>query len=73
MGRRNDLFTPRLRLENSMASDPVVVTENLTKMYGDFVALDKLSITVHQGQILGFIGPNGAGKTTTIKILVGLL
>lgn len=56
-----------------MASDPVVVTENLTKMYGDFVALDKLSITVRQGQILGFIGPNGAGKTTTIKILVGLL
>jgi ABC-2 type transport system ATP-binding protein len=50
----------------------VVETKNLTKRYGDFVALDDLSIHVKKGQILGFIGPNGAGKTTTIKILVGL-
>ncbi|QDT08506.1 ABC transporter ATP-binding protein [Stieleria marina] len=51
---------------------PVVVIENLTKRYGDFVALDSLSMQVDKGQILGFIGPNGAGKTTTIRILVGL-
>lgn len=50
----------------------VVETKNLTKRYGSFVALDDLSISLRQGQILGFIGPNGAGKTTTIKILVGL-
>jgi len=50
----------------------VVETQNLTKRYGDFTALDDLSITVNRGEILGFIGPNGAGKTTTIKILVGL-
>lgn len=50
----------------------VVETRNLSKQYGDFVALDSLSIHVDRGQILGFIGPNGAGKTTTIKILVGL-
>jgi ABC-2 type transport system ATP-binding protein len=50
----------------------VVETRNLTKRFGDFVALDDLSIYVKKGQILGFIGPNGAGKTTTIKILVGL-
>jgi ABC-2 type transport system ATP-binding protein len=55
-----------------MAGESVVVTENLTKKYGDFCALDQLSIQVEKGQILGFIGPNGAGKTTTIKILVGL-
>jgi len=57
-----------------MASNggPVLVTENLTKRYGDFTALDNLSIHVDRGQILGFIGPNGAGKTTAIKILVGL-
>ena len=55
-----------------MSEQPVVVTENLTKMYGDFTALDSLSITLDKGHILGFIGPNGAGKTTTIKILVGL-
>jgi ABC-2 type transport system ATP-binding protein len=53
-------------------AEPVVEIENLTKRYGDFLALDNLSLTVRRGQILGFIGPNGAGKTTTIKILVGL-
>ena len=53
-------------------SETVVETSNLTKRYGDFTALDDLSIHVDRGQILGFIGPNGAGKTTTIKILVGL-
>jgi ABC-2 type transport system ATP-binding protein len=53
-------------------TDRVVETHNLTKHYGDFVALNDLSIHVDRGQILGFIGPNGAGKTTTIKILVGL-
>ena len=50
---------------------PVVVTNNLTKMYGDLTALDQLNMEVHRGRILGFIGPNGAGKTTMIKILVG--
>jgi ABC-2 type transport system ATP-binding protein len=53
--------------------EPVVVTNGLTKKYGEFLALDSLSLTVERGQILGFIGPNGAGKTTTIKILVGLV
>ena len=52
--------------------DPVVVTKDLTKVYGKQVALDRLTLTVGRGQILGFIGPNGAGKTTTIKIRVGL-
>src|SRR5438067_9948856 len=56
-----------------MASgQPVVETQELTKQYGRFVALDRLTLTVERGQILGFVGPNGAGKTTTIKILVGL-
>jgi len=55
-----------------MSEEPVVNIENLTKRYGEFTALDSLSLTLNKGDILGFIGPNGAGKTTTIKILVGL-
>src|SRR5213080_869448 len=51
---------------------PVVETRELTKKYGRFVALERLTLSVERGQILGFVGPNGAGKTTTIKILVGL-
>lgn len=53
-------------------NNPVVETRDLTKRYGKFTALDRLSLSIDRGQILGFIGPNGAGKTTTIKILVGL-
>ena len=56
----------------SSDSQPVVEITNLTKRYGEFVALDNLSLTLNRGDILGFIGPNGAGKTTTIRILVGL-
>ena len=57
---------------NVSSSDaPVVDIRNLTKSYGDFTALDSLSLTVDRGSILGFIGHNGAGKTTAIRILVG--
>ena len=56
----------------TMSQAPAVQTHELTKRYGEFTALDSLSLTLERGQILGFIGPNGAGKTTTIKILVGL-
>jgi ABC-2 type transport system ATP-binding protein len=56
-----------------MGTDGAVVeVRELTKKYGRFLALDRLTLSVGRGQILGFIGPNGAGKTTTIKILVGL-
>lgn len=54
-------------------SGPVLETRELTKQFGEFTALDRLSIVLERGQILGFIGPNGAGKTTAIKILVGLM
>ena len=50
----------------------VVEVSGLTKKYGEFTALDSLTLSVQRGTILGLIGPNGAGKTTTIKILVGL-
>jgi ABC-2 type transport system ATP-binding protein len=56
-----------------MNDGAMVQIRGLTKRYGEFTALDALTMDVDKGQILGFIGPNGAGKTTTINILVGLL
>jgi len=53
-------------------TDAVSVLD-LTRRFGDFVAVDRVSFDVPQGQIFGFLGPNGAGKTTTIKMLTGLL
>ena len=47
-------------------------TEQLTKRYGDTLALDRLDLTVEEGEVYGYLGPNGAGKTTTIRLLLGL-
>ena len=52
---------------------PIIETVNLTKRYGELVALDNLNLAIDEGDCFGFIGPNGAGKTTTIKILATLL
>ncbi len=52
---------------------PMIETINLTKRYGELVALNNLNLTINEGDCFGFIGPNGAGKTTTIKILATLL
>jgi ABC-2 type transport system ATP-binding protein len=53
-------------------SENVVETSKLTKMYGDFTAVDQLDLEVEKGEIFGFLGPNGAGKTTTVLMLMGL-
>lgn len=50
-----------------------VEIENLTRKFGQFTAVDNLSLTVHTGEIFGFLGANGAGKTTAIRMLCGLL
>ena len=50
----------------------MIEIRNLTKRYGDFTAVDDVSLDVARGEIYGFLGPNGAGKTTTIRILAGL-
>jgi len=54
-------------------TEHVLVIDHLTKKFGNFTAVDDISITVKRGEIFGFLGPNGAGKTTTIKMLAGLL
>jgi ABC-2 type transport system ATP-binding protein len=51
----------------------VVEIKNLTKKFGDFTAVDNISLSVAKGEIFGFLGPNGAGKTTTIKMLCGIM
>jgi ABC-2 type transport system ATP-binding protein len=52
---------------------PMIEVKNLTKRYRDRVAVDALSFSLDQGQVLGFLGPNGAGKSTTMKMLTGFL
>ena len=51
---------------------PAIRTEGLCKRYGDTVALDRLDLTVNEGEVYGYLGPNGSGKTTTIRLLLGL-
>jgi ABC-2 type transport system ATP-binding protein len=55
-----------------MMSDVVLESHDLTKRYGEFVAVDSLNLTVRRGEVFGLLGPNGAGKTTTILMLLGL-
>lgn len=50
-----------------------IKVENLTKKFGDFIAVDKISFEVGRGEVFGFLGANGAGKTTAIRMLCGLL
>src|SRR5208282_4983961 len=52
---------------------PMIETRDLTKMYGELYALDRLTLKLERGDVYGFIGPNGAGKTTTMRILATLL
>jgi ABC-2 type transport system ATP-binding protein len=51
----------------------MIESKDLTKRFGEFLAVDRLSFSVEPGQVLGFLGPNGAGKSTTMKMLAGFL
>jgi len=59
--------------QSTTAGDVVVATKALTRKFGDFTAVDSVSLEVMQGEIFGLIGPNGAGKSTLIKMLTTLL
>ena len=55
-----------------MNRDKVIQVEGLTKMFGDFTAVDTITFDIEKGEIFGFLGANGAGKTTAIKMLIGI-
>lgn len=54
-------------------SEAVIHVENLTRRFGEFVAVDHVNFEVGAGEVVGYLGPNGSGKTTTIRMLLGLL
>ncbi len=56
-----------------MDNSPAVIVTDLVKRFGDFVAVNNISLEASKGEIFGFLGPNGAGKSTTIRMLCGLL
>src|SRR5580765_2354609 len=58
-------------LEHGMSA--TIEIQHLTKRFGPFTAVDDVSFTVRDGEVLGFLGPNGAGKSTTMKMITGFL
>ena len=56
-----------------MPSEPAVETRDLTRVFGGFTAVDRVTMQISKGEVCGFLGPNGAGKTTVIRMLCGIL
>jgi ABC-2 type transport system ATP-binding protein len=52
---------------------PIISVNNLTRRFGEFLAVDHITFNVEPGQVIGYLGPNGSGKTTTIRMLLGLI
>ena len=51
----------------------MIEVKNVTKKYGSFVAVDNISFTINDGEVVGFLGPNGAGKSTTMNMITGYI
>ena len=76
MQRQSARGSPRLRyarFSNLMEAPATISTQDLTRRFGELIAVDGVNLRVAPGQFFGFLGPNGAGKSTTIKMLTGLL
>jgi len=59
--------------DDMSSTQPAIQATNLTKRFGDFVAVNRVNFEVQRGEIFGFLGPNGSGKTTTIRMMLGLM
>lgn len=59
--------------DTTQNSQPLIQVENLSRLYGDTVAVNQVSFTLNKGEVLGFLGPNGAGKSTSMQIITGSL
>src|SRR5260221_13261646 len=67
------MTAPGLANTSSTSGEVVLRTHNLSKHYGNRLAVNTLNLEVRRGEIFGFLGPNGAGKTTTIRMALGLI
>ncbi|MCD6025736.1 MAG: transporter ATP-binding protein [Solimicrobium sp.] len=64
---------PEIHLDTSVDQDAVIQAHELTRLFGDFIATERINFRVKRGEIFGLLGPNGAGKSTTFKMMCGLL
>ena len=67
----------KIKIENNSKNEEIkkqiLEIKNLTKYYGNILAVDNLSLSLNKGEVFGFIGPNGAGKSTTIRSIMNLI
>jgi len=70
---QNLAHLPNTRAASAVQVQAAIVAENLTVKYGDFIAVNNVSLVVQRGEIFGFLGPNGSGKTSVIKTLCGIV
>ena len=73
LGEGADTAVKRRPAPDLQSAAPAVTLTSLTRRFGDFVAVNQISLSVPKGEIFGFLGPNGAGKSTTIRMLCGIL